>query len=134
MVLVGEYRTSHDEEGTLQVEILMLKKLGYTVFPARSGQEAVRLYKQKAMKLDLVALDVIMPDMNGRETYDALKKINSEVKVLLVSGYAINNQIEELLDQGCQGFIQKPFDIVKLSQKLKEVLNTPRKMPEMKIA
>ncbi|MBT8370001.1 MAG: response regulator [Deltaproteobacteria bacterium] len=123
-----------DEEGTLQVEILMLKKLGYTVFPARSGQEAVRLYKQKAMKLDLVALDVIMPDMNGRETYDALKKINSEVKVLLVSGYAINNQIEELMDQGCQGFIQKPFDIVKLSQKLKEVLNTPRKMPEMKIA
>ena len=70
----------------------------------------------------MVALDMIMPEMNGRDTYDALKKINPDVKVLLVSGYSLNKQIEELMDKGCNGFIQKPFDIVQLSQKLREVL------------
>ena len=63
-----------------------------------------------------------LPEMNGRDTYDALKQINPNVKVLLVSGYSLNKQIEELMDKGCNGFIQKPFDIIQLSQKIREVL------------
>ena len=70
---------------------------------------------------------MIMPDMNGKDTYDALKKINPEVKVLLVSGYSLNKQIEELMDLGCNGFIQKPFDILQLSQKIREVLMSGRR-------
>ena len=123
-----------DEEGTIQVELLMLKELGYTVYPARSGKEAVKLYKEKALNIDLVVLDVIMPDMSGVETHEALKKINPEVRVLLVSGYGLNKQIEKLMDQGCKGFLQKPFDIVKLSMKIREVLDTRRKIPKIKIA
>jgi CheY-like chemotaxis protein len=111
-----------DEEGTIRVEKLMLRELGYQVVPALSGKEAIELYKEKMIDLDLVALDMIMPEMNGKDTYDALKKINPDVKVLLVSGYSLNKQIEELMAQGCNGFIQKPFDIVQLSQKLREVL------------
>jgi PAS domain S-box-containing protein len=111
-----------DEKGTIQVEELMLKELGYQVIPALSGKQAVDLYREKMVDLDLVALDMIMPEMNGRDTYDALKKINPNVKVLLVSGYSLNKQIEELMDKGCNGFIQKPFDIIQLSQKLREVL------------
>jgi PAS domain S-box-containing protein len=111
-----------DEEGTIQVEKLMLRKLGYQVVPALSGKEAIALYKEKMVDFDLVALDMIMPEMNGKDTYDALKKINPEVKVLLVSGYSLNKQIEELMDKGCNGFIQKPFDILQLSQKLRKVL------------
>jgi CheY-like chemotaxis protein len=111
-----------DEESTIQVEKLMLRELGYQVIPALGGKEAVELYKEKMVDLDLVALDMIMPEMNGKDTYDALKKINPAVKVLLVSGYSQNKQIDELMDQGCNGFIQKPFDIVQLSQKLREVL------------
>jgi PAS domain S-box-containing protein len=111
-----------DEEGTIQVEELMLKELGYQVIPALSGRQAIELYKEKMVDLDLVALDMIMPEMNGKETYDALKRINPDVKVLLVSGYSLNKQIEELMDEGCNGFIQKPFDIVQLSHKLREVL------------
>jgi PAS domain S-box-containing protein len=113
-----------DEEATMQVEKLMLTQLGYTVFPARSGREAVDLYRKNAAALDLVALDVIMPGMSGRDTYNELKKIDPEVKVLLVSGYSLNKQIEELMDLGCYGFIQKPFDIVQLSQKIREVLES----------
>ena len=111
-----------DEEGTIQVEELMLKELGYSVLPALSGQQAVQLYKENMVSLDLVALDMIMPEMNGRETYEELIRINPRVKVLLVSGYSLNKQIEELMDRGCNGFIQKPFDIVQLSQKIREVL------------
>jgi CheY-like chemotaxis protein len=111
-----------DEETTIQVEKLMLRKLGYQVTPALGGKKAVELYKEKMVDFDLVALDMIMPEMNGKDTYDALKKINPAVKVLLVSGYSQNKQIDELMDQGCHGFIQKPFDIVQLSQKLREVL------------
>jgi PAS domain S-box-containing protein len=111
-----------DEESTIQVEELMLRKLGYQVVPAMSGQEAIELYKEKMVDLDLVALDMIMPEMSGKDTYDALKIINPKVKVLLVSGYSLNKQIEKLMDQGCNGFIQKPFDIVQLSHKLRKVL------------
>jgi CheY-like chemotaxis protein len=111
-----------DEKGTIQVEELMLKKLGYTVLPALSGQEALQLYQDNMIGLDLVALDMIMPEMNGKDTYEALKKINPKVKVLLVSGYSLNRQIEELMEKGCNGFIQKPFDIIQLSQKIREVL------------
>ena len=111
-----------DEETTIYVEELMLKELGYRVVPALSGKRAIELYKEKMVDFDLVALDMTMPEMNGQDTYDALKKINPDVKVLLVSGYSLNKQIEELMNRGCNGFIQKPFDIVQLSQKLREVL------------
>jgi PAS domain S-box-containing protein len=119
-----------DEEGTILVEKLMLEELGYTVFPVRSGRRAIELYKEHKAGFDLVALDMIMPEMNGKDTYDELKKINSKVKVLLVSGYSLNKQIEELMGLGCKGYIQKPFDIVQLSQKVREVLDTPKKTHE----
>ena len=120
-----------DEEGTILVEKLMLEELGYSVFSAQSGKQAIELYNQNKAGFDLVALDMIMPEMNGKDTYDALKKINPKVKVLLVSGYSLNKQIEELMGLGCRGYIQKPFDIVQLSQKIREVLETPKKMNEV---
>ena len=120
-----------DEKSTIMVEHLMLKELGYTVFTAQSGMEAIELYKEYARGFDLIALDMIMPEMNGKETYEELKKINPDVRVLLVSGYGFNKDIEELMSLGCDGFIQKPFDVVHLSQKIREVLEKPRKLPEM---
>ncbi len=95
--------------------------------PARSGRQAIELYNQNKAGFDLVALDMIMPEMNGKDTYAELKKINPKVRVLLVSGYSLNKQIEELIGLGCRGFIQKPFDIVQLSQKIRQVLDTPQK-------
>jgi YesN/AraC family two-component response regulator len=92
------------------------------VLPARSGKEAIALYKKNKASLDMVALDMIMPEMSGKDTYDELKKIDPGVKVLLVSGYSLNRQIKEIMQLGCDGFIQKPFDIVQLSQKLRQVL------------
>jgi CheY-like chemotaxis protein len=111
-----------DEEGPIEVEKLMLKELGYSVMTAENGMEAIDIYAQNSEKVDLVALDMIMPEMSGKATYEELKKINPAVKVLLVSGYSTNKQTEELFELGCKGFIQKPFDIIELSHKLREVL------------
>jgi PAS domain S-box-containing protein len=113
-----------DEEGPIQVEKLMLKELGYRVMTAASGREAIDIYTEHADAVDLIALDMIMPEMNGRATYEELKKINPDVRVLLVSGYSLNKQVEEMLELGCNGFIQKPFDIIELSQTLRDVFDS----------
>ena len=112
-----------DEEGPVLVEKLMLKELGYRVMTAESGREAIDIYAENADTVDLVVLDMIMPEMNGRATYEELKKINAAVRVLLVSGYSLNKQVEELLELGCNGFIQKPFDIIELSRTLREIFD-----------
>jgi len=64
-----------------------------------------------------------MPDMGGGETYDRIKEINPEVKVLLSSGYSIDGEATEILKRGCQGFIQKPFGMEELSMKIREILD-----------
>ena len=66
---------------------------------------------------------MIMPDANGGETYDRLKEINPEIKVLLSSGYSIVGQATEILNRGCNGFIQKPINMKDLSQKLRDILD-----------
>ena len=112
-----------DEEGPILVEKLMLKELGYRVTTTESGREAIDIYAENTDTVDLIALDMIMPEMSGRATYEELKKINPAAKILLVSGYSLNKQVEELLDLGCNGFIQKPFDIIELSRTLREVFD-----------
>ena len=112
-----------DEEMILEVSGQMLDKLGYTVLAARSGKEAVQVFKEKMDKIDLVILDLIMPGMDGRETYRLLKDTKPEVKVLLSSGYSIEGKAVEILDWSCDGFIQKPFDLVKLYLKIREILD-----------
>lgn len=115
-----------DEEGPIMVEELMLKELGYQVITARSGHDAIQFFEAEKENIDLVALDMIMPEMSGKETYARLKEIDPNVKVLLVSGYSLNKQVEDLMSLGCNGFIQKPFDIIQLSQKIRTVLNADR--------
>ena len=66
---------------------------------------------------------MIMPDMGGGEVFDRLKKMKPQVKVLLSSGYSVDGQANEILQRGCDGFIQKPFDVKNLSQKLREILD-----------
>ncbi|GAF76255.1 unnamed protein product [marine sediment metagenome] len=67
---------------------------------------------------------MIMPEMSGGETYDRMKEINPDIKVLLSSGYSINGQATEILERGCDGFIQKPFTIKELSNAIREVLGS----------
>jgi len=100
----------------------MLETLGYRVLAVQSGDEAVDTYRQKT-GIDLVVLDMIMPDMGGAETFAQLKRIDPDVRVLLSSGYSIDGQANEILNQGCSGFIQKPFSIQEMSSKIRDILN-----------
>jgi CheY-like chemotaxis protein len=100
----------------------LLQELGYEVMSARSGQEAIELYQKNADKIDLVIMDMIMPGMSGGETFDRLKGINSDIKVLLSSGYSINGQASKILERGCDGFIQKPFNLIQLSDKIQSII------------
>ncbi|MBW2646522.1 MAG: response regulator [Deltaproteobacteria bacterium] len=115
-----------DEEAVLTVGTKVLNKLGYTVLEAKSGHEAVEIYKINKNKIDLVILDMIMPDKGGGEAYDLLRAINPEVKVLLCSGYSIDGQAMAILDRGCNGFIQKPFDVKDLSGKIRAVIESEK--------
>jgi two-component system cell cycle sensor histidine kinase/response regulator CckA len=111
-----------DEAMIIEVGTLMLQKLGYTALTARSGQMALELLAQKSVDIDLIILDMIMPGMSGAETFNNIKKAHPRAKVLLSSGYSINGQAIEILRRGCDGFIQKPFSLNDLSQKISELL------------
>ena len=111
-----------DEEMILDAVEEMLKHLGYEVLLAKDGQEALGLYKKNQDKVDLVLLDMVMPIMGGGKTFDRMKEINSDVKVLLSSGYSIEGEAKEILKRGCDAFIQKPFKPEQLSQKIVEIL------------
>ena len=111
-----------DEDIIIDIGGQILERLGYRVLMARSGKEAIEIYRANKSKINMVILDMIMPDMGGGETYDRLKKINPEIQVLLSSGYSINGQASEIMNRGCNGFIQKPFNVEQLSKKIREIL------------
>ena len=100
----------------------MLEYLGYSVLGAGDGQEALDLFNKNKNNLDLVILDMNMPGMDGAAVYDRLKKIQADVKVLIASGYFENSRIRSILKKGSAGFIQKPFSVDVLSEKLAEML------------
>jgi CheY-like chemotaxis protein len=66
---------------------------------------------------------MIMPGIGGGEAYDRMKEINPDIKVLLSSGYSIDGQATEIMERGCNGFIQKPFNLKELSQELRKILD-----------
>ncbi|MCJ7616493.1 MAG: response regulator, partial [Desulfobacterales bacterium] len=111
-----------DEADVRKICMSILEKIGCRVLSAEDGQEAIELYRNNKDEIDIVLLDLIMPNMSGGEVYDRLKEINPEVKVLLSSGYSIDGEATEILNRGCNGFIQKPFNINELSQKIRKIL------------
>jgi CheY-like chemotaxis protein len=113
-----------DEAMVLDVGGQMVNKLGYMVLTAKGGKEAIDLYQANKDKIDMVILDMIMPDMGGGESYDRLKEINPEIKVLLSSGYTIDGQAKQILERGCNGFIQKPFTLKELSKKIRKTFDS----------
>ncbi|HPA13917.1 MAG TPA: response regulator [Desulfobacterales bacterium] len=110
-----------DEEVTLDVAQDMLKALDYEVLSAKSGNAAIEIYEKNQDRIDLVILDMVMPDMGGGQVFDRMKAINSNVKVLLSSGYSMNGEASKIIERGCNGFIQKPFTMNELSEGIKKI-------------
>ena len=100
----------------------MINRLGYTVYVADSGQSALELYEEKKDEIDVVLLDLVMPELSGEELFGRLREVNPSVKVILSSGYNIDEAPGALMVSGAAGFIQKPFNMAKLSKVLAAVL------------
>jgi two-component system, cell cycle sensor histidine kinase and response regulator CckA len=112
-----------DEEMILDVGRAMLERLGYRVMVCRSGQEAVQAIMNAENNIDLVILDLVMPGMDGGTAFDRIRAIRPGIPVLLSSGYAIDGHAHEIIARGCNGFIQKPYNISDLSKKVINVLD-----------
>lgn len=112
-----------DQEAIIEIGVSLLHELGYKVISAGGGLAAIDIYRREGGRIGLVILDMIMPEIGGGETFERLKEIDPNVKVILSSGYTINGQAKEILDRGCKGFLQKPFGLEELSKKIRQVLD-----------
>jgi two-component system, cell cycle sensor histidine kinase and response regulator CckA len=110
-----------DEDVVIEVTRAMLEMLGYRVMAAKTGKDAIHIAETFDGRIDLALLDIKLPDIDGRNLYPLIMKARSNLKVIVFSGYSIDGPAREILDAGAQGFIQKPFSVSALSEKLKEV-------------
>ncbi|MFC1565193.1 PAS domain S-box protein [candidate division KSB1 bacterium] len=112
-----------DEESIVNLLNKELEFLGYNTISATSGQMAVDIFKERKDEIDLVILDIIMPEMDGNEAFKLLAEIDPDIKVIISSGYSKERKAEKLLEGGAVAFIQKPFRMNELSTVLKTSLN-----------
>ena len=113
-----------DEDMIIEVGQALLERLGYRVIAVKSGEDAVEAVQRMGSEIDLVLLDMIMPGMSGGEAFDRIREIQPLMRVILSSGYTIDGQARLIMQRGCNGFIQKPFDLADISNKLHQVINS----------
>jgi two-component system cell cycle sensor histidine kinase/response regulator CckA len=114
-----------DDLLVLKMTVRAVETLGYRVLAATDGAEAVQMFQDRGHDIRAVLLDMIMPGMTGREVYLALRALDPQVRVLLTTGYSLNNEAQDLLELGVRDLLPKPFDMVQLSTALQKVLNSP---------
>ncbi|MBN2789344.1 MAG: response regulator [Candidatus Delongbacteria bacterium] len=119
----GKILVIDDELVLRELANSMLTQCGYEVLTAKDGVEGLEVYKQEFANITAVMLDMVMPKMNGKDTYIELKKINPDVKVLLASGFTKDDRVEEVLSLGVKDFIQKPYTIYELSDIISKIIN-----------
>jgi DNA-binding response OmpR family regulator len=115
-----------DEDLVNEVSCKMMARLGYQTRVAKNGADAINISNNSDTDFDLVLLDMKLPDMDAKEIFFAIKKAHPEVRVIIFSGYAIDGPVQEILDAGADGFIQKPFSFSTLSSKLRGVLGNSK--------
>lgn len=111
-----------DEEYIIDVARLMLEGLGYVLLIANNGHTALELFNEHKEAIDLVILDMVMPDMDGEEVFKEMRSIQPDVKVLFASGYYVIEETSNLLQAGASDFLQKPFNMNQLSTKIRKIL------------
>jgi PAS domain S-box-containing protein len=111
-----------DEPLVARMVTVLLTKMDYSPIVSTSPAEALHLYEQQWSTIDLVILDMVMPGMSGGELFTQLRSINPQARVLIASGYSLTGQIQEVLDKGALGFVQKPFELATLAQNIGQAL------------
>jgi CheY-like chemotaxis protein len=118
----GRVLVVDDEEIIRNVAKNILESLGYEVITAENGKKGLEIFLKEKDLIDIVILDMIMPEMNGKECFEEIKKISPDAKVVLSSGFSRDEDINELKKQGLSGFLRKPFHSAELSRILKDIL------------
>ncbi|MCM2285419.1 MAG: response regulator [Desulfobacula sp.] len=113
-----------DEKGVVEVCSDMLETLGYKVKAVSSGTEAIEAITSGKDRIDLVILDLVMPSMSGQQAFEKIRAIDPDIKIIVSSGYSREEEIEKMMQKGCDGYILKPFDMATLSKRLDGVLKT----------
>ena len=113
-----------DEPMITEVGKEMISMLGYDVVTASSGVDALKIVRTQNKRIDLFIIDMIMPQMSGGELFDKLKSLDPDIKIMLSSGYSLDGEAREIINRGCKGFIQKPFTISHLGEKIRDALGT----------
>jgi DNA-binding NtrC family response regulator len=111
-----------DDEMVLKMVSNMLEALGYMVIATENPQDALSLCERAAAPIDLVITDVVMPQMSGKELRDKLTVLRPELKILFMSGYTSNIIAQHGVLEECTQFIQKPFSIHLLAEKVKQMI------------
>ncbi len=111
-----------DEDLVRDVTKRLLKRAGYLILIANNGKEALNLYAEKRDKISLVILDLIVPEMGGKECLEKLREINPDAKILMTSGYYTTETAREITESGAAGFILKPYDSKRILTAVREVL------------
>ncbi len=114
-----------DEQLVMEVNHALVKKMGYQVIEARSGDEAIRIARTHEGKIDFALLDVILPDMDGSRIYPELMAARPDLKVIVCSGFALDGPARQILDSGAESFIQKPFTVAALSAIIDKIFKAP---------
>ena len=118
----GTILVIEDDALVMDMTRAVLEELGYRCLGAKTGQEAIDIAKTFNGDIDLAILDVFLPDMGGKAIYPLIMKARPNLKVIVYSVYPVSGEPREILDAGAEDFIQKPFIIAELSEKLKKVL------------
>ena len=113
-----------DEEMITEVMGTLLKRLNYQVLCVNSGEEAVDIIKAGTPAIDIVVLDLLMPGMDGETTFDAIRTLQPRLPVILSSGQHDRGRVSNILNKGCNDFIQKPYRISELHPKILQILAT----------
>lgn len=100
----------------------ILARFGYNVLVALEGKKAVEIYRQRFAEVAAVVLDLVMPGMDGREIFHALRQINPEVKIIISSGYTRDGEADDLMAGGAAGFVQKPYRLTEFMKVVGEVV------------
>jgi two-component system, cell cycle sensor histidine kinase and response regulator CckA len=111
-----------DDPMVRKVVTSSLGVLGYQTVEAAGGPEAVRIYRERHDEIRGVVLDMVMPGMTGRATYLALREVDANVPVLLMSGHTLNEHVQEILDLGVRNFVSKPYSIGALAKAMAELV------------
>ena len=115
---------AEDEDVIREMAQLELEARGYRVIAAVDGQAALERYQQDWSNIDLAVVDMVMPRLSGPELFARMKAINPGVRVVVSSGYSHDLEGQRMLEQGCLGFLQKPYSAEALATNIRAVLDS----------